>query len=79
MNIISVREMKAQWSEIEKKVKQGETFQVVNRGKPTVKIVPADPQKLLKWPDHLKTAIPAKGHTGEATVKTDRNRHCDLP
>ncbi len=71
---ISVREMKAHWAEIEKKIKQGETFKILNRGKPTAKIIPIMPEKILKWPDHLETAIPCKGKTGEETVIEDRER-----
>ncbi len=44
---INVRELKAHWSEIEKKLEHGETFQVLNRGKPTAKILPASPRQSI--------------------------------
>jgi len=72
MITVSVREMKIHWSEIENKVRQGMTFTVLNRGKPTAQIIPAEPRKILKWPDHLQTAISCKGKTGAETVKEDR-------
>lgn len=69
---ISVREMKAHWSEVEAQVRQGEIFEVVNRGKPTVRIVAAAPRRVLVWDDHLATAIPASGRSAEETVAADR-------
>lgn len=72
MKTVSVREMKANWSEIESQVANGQTFEVLNRGKPTVRIIPAVPRKVLKWDDHLASAVPANGSTGEATVRADR-------
>ncbi len=72
MKTISVREMKAHWATVEAQVRDGETFEVVNRGRPTVMIVPATPRKILKWDDHLATAIPAAGRSAEATVAADR-------
>jgi len=75
MKTVSVREMKANWAEIESQVANGQTFEVLNRGKPTVRIIPAQPRKVLKWDDHLGTAVPAKtakSHTGEETVRADR-------
>ena len=69
---ISVRELKAHWSEIEKKLEHGESFQVLNRGRPTARIIPTTPGKILAWPDHLATAIPNKGKTAERTVIDDR-------
>jgi prevent-host-death family protein len=72
MKTISVREMKAHWSEVEAQVRDGETFEVINRGRPTVRIIPAAPRRILLWEDHLATAIPASGHSAEATVATDR-------
>lgn len=65
--------MKAQWAEVEAQVRDGETFEVVNRGKPTVRIVPAKPRRVLKWDDHLATAAPAKGRSSEETVRADRD------
>ena len=72
MITISVRELKAHWSDIEKKLEHGETFQVQNRGKPTAKILPAEPKTILNWPDHLATAIPNKGRGAAETVIEDR-------
>jgi len=64
--------MKAHWAEVERQVHDGEIFEVLNRGKPTVRIVPAGPRRIVKWDDHLATAIAAAGKTGEETVKSDR-------
>ncbi len=72
MKTVSVREMKANWAEIERQVAQGETFEVLNRGKPSVRIIPAAPRKVLKWDDHLATAMPVSGKTGSETVNVDR-------
>jgi antitoxin (DNA-binding transcriptional repressor) of toxin-antitoxin stability system len=72
MKTISVREMKAHWSEVEAQVKKGESFEVLNRGCPTVRIVPTEPRRILKWDDHLATALPASGRSAEETVAADR-------
>lgn len=72
MKVISVREMKAHWAAVEEQVRNGETFEVVNRGRPTVRIVPASPRRILAWDDHLATAIPSTGRSAEATVAADR-------
>lgn len=72
MKIITVREMKAQWSEVEAQVRNGETFEVINRGRPTVQIIPAIPRRILTWDDHLATAILSTGHSAEETVAADR-------
>lgn len=72
MKTISVREMKARWAEVEAQVRDGETFEVINRGRPTVRIVPAEPRRILAWENHLDTAIPAAGRSAEETVATDR-------
>ena len=69
---VSVRELKAHWSNIEKKLEHGETFLVLNRGKPTAKIMPAEPKKILNWPDHLATAVPNRGKSAGETVIEDR-------
>lgn len=73
MKTITVREMKAHWAEVEAQVREGETFEVLNRGKPAARIVPATPRKVLKWDDHLATAIPSKGRSAEETVRADRD------
>ncbi len=72
MKTISVREMKARWSEVESQVRDGETFEVINRGRPTVRIVPAAPRRILVWEDHLATAISASGRSAEETIAADR-------
>lgn len=72
MITISVRELKAHWSNIEDKLEHGETFLVLNRGKPSAKILPADPKKILNWPDHLATAVPNRGKSGAETVLEER-------
>lgn len=66
--------MKANWAEIESQVAKGQVFEVLNRGKPTVHIIPAQPRKVLKWDDHLATAIAPNGRTGEETVRADRGK-----
>jgi prevent-host-death family protein len=72
MKTITVREMKAHWSEVEAQVREGETFEVINRGLPTVRIIPASPRRILTWDDHLATAIPASGRSADDTVAADR-------
>ena len=72
MKSMSVREMKAHWSEVEARVHAGETIEVLNRGRPSVRIVPAAPRRIDKWDDHLATAIPGTGKTAEQTVEADR-------
>ena len=72
MKTISDREMKPHWSEIEAQVRQGETFEILNRGRPTVHIIPASPRRILAWEDHLATAIPNAGRSADETVAADR-------
>ena len=72
MKTMGVREMKAHWSEVEAQVRAGETIVVLNRGKPSVRIVPAAPCKITQWDNHLATAITGSGRTAEETVATDR-------
>ena len=72
MKTISVREMKAHWAEVERQVRDGETFEVLNRGRPSVRIVPAQPRPVLVWDDHLATAIESPGRSGAETVDHDR-------
>jgi antitoxin (DNA-binding transcriptional repressor) of toxin-antitoxin stability system len=36
---ITVREMKAQWAAVEAQVRDGETFEILNRGRPAALIV----------------------------------------
>ena len=72
MKTITVREMKAHWSELEAQVRVGETFEVINRGRLTVRIVAAAPRRILVWDDHLATAIPPVGRSAEETAAADR-------
>ncbi len=72
MITISVRELKSHWSDVENKLEYGETFQVLNRGRPTAKILPVEPKQILNWPDHLATAVPNKGKSAAETVIEDR-------
>lgn len=72
MKTISVREMKARWAVVEEQVRNGETFEVLNRGKPAVMIVPAIPRKVVAWDQHLDTALVATGKSGQETVSEDR-------
>lgn len=72
MKSITVREMKAHWAAVESQVRDGETFEVLNRGKPTVRIVPAKPAPVLAWEDHLLTAAPGVGALTEDLVAEDR-------
>ncbi len=72
MKTITVREMKAHWSEVEKQVANGEIIEVLNHGKPRVRLVPADGRQQVVWDDHLATAIPNKGVSVTETVARDR-------
>ena len=72
MKTITVREMKAHWAEVESQVQAGEVFHVLNRGRPTVRIVAAQPLRVLKWDNHLATAVKGAGKSAEETVRADR-------
>ena len=72
MKTITVREMKAHWAKVEAQVRSGETFEVLNRGRASVRIVAAAPRRVLAWDDHLATAIPSAGRSAEATITADR-------
>lgn len=72
MKTISVRELKAHWAEVERQVRGGETFEVLNRGKPAAMIVPPRARAVVKWDDHLATAVTARGHSAEEAVRSDR-------
>jgi antitoxin (DNA-binding transcriptional repressor) of toxin-antitoxin stability system len=72
MKTITVREMKTHWAEVEAQVRNGETFEILNRGRPTARIIPAKPRPVPVWDDHLATAIPASGRSAEETVAADR-------
>lgn len=73
MKSITVREMKAHWAEVEAQVRDGETFEVLNRGKPAARILPAKPRAIVKWEDHLATAAKGKGRSAEALIRADRD------
>lgn len=64
--------MKAHWAAVEKQVSNGEIIQVLNRGKPTVCLIPAEGRKQVVWDDHLATALPGRGFSAEETVSRDR-------
>ena len=70
---MSVREMKANWSQVEKAVANGEIIEVLNRGTPTACITPAKGRKKVVWEDHLATAVEGKGRTAKETVAADRD------
>lgn len=72
MKPVAVREMKPRCSETKAEVRKGETIEVVHRSRPTVRIIPASPRRILAWEDHLGTAIPAAGRTAEETIAADR-------
>jgi antitoxin (DNA-binding transcriptional repressor) of toxin-antitoxin stability system len=73
MKTITVKEMKANWAQIESQVKAGETFEVLNRGKVAAHIVPAKPRQVLKWPDHLATAHKNTGKKGSDLIREQRD------
>lgn len=74
MKTISVRELKAQRASVEAQVRDGETFEVLNQGCPTVRLVPVAPGKVLRWDGHVATASPHCGKSAEKTVQADRTR-----
>lgn len=55
------------------RVKDGETFEVLNRGKPTARIVPAKGRPVLKWDNHLSTAVKSSGPSASDAVLKDRD------
>lgn len=73
MKMISVRDLKAHWAEVERQVRRGETFEVLNRGRPAAMIVPARPRPVLQWDDHVATAVANQGLSAEETVRRDRD------
>lgn len=74
MKTITVQEMKARWSEVEEQVRRGETFEIINNGRPTVRLIPVEPRRILKWDDHLATALSGAGRSSEETATIDRTR-----
>ncbi len=72
MKTISVRDMKAHWAQVEREVNNGEVFEILNRGRPAARIIPATPRRIVKWDNHLETAVPGKGRSAQETVQADR-------
>jgi antitoxin (DNA-binding transcriptional repressor) of toxin-antitoxin stability system len=75
MKTITVKDLKANWSQIEAQVKAGETFEVLNRGKVAAHIVPTTPRQVLRWPNHLATAHKTIGQKGSDIVREHPERH----
>lgn len=75
MKTVSVRELKAQWAKIERQVKAGETFEVLNRGKVAAHIVPAPPRPVLEWPDFKGAAWKNEGRSMSDIVLELRGSH----
>lgn len=73
MKTITVRDMKAHWAQVEAQLRDGEVFEVINRGRPTARIVQAQSRKVLKWDDHLATACRCGGTGALETVRADRD------
>ena len=72
MKTMSVREIKAQWPQVESRVLQGETVLVLNHGRPAARILPPGAREILEWEDHLASAIPNRGKTALETLSADR-------
>jgi prevent-host-death family protein len=73
MKTMSVREMKAHWAQVEREVANGEIIEILNRGTPTVRLIPASGRKRVVWDDHLATALPSSGRSVEETINHDRD------
>jgi len=69
---ISVRDLKAHWSDVERQIADGEELEVLNRGRPTARIIPPTPRPVVIWDDHLATALDSSGRSAEDTVSADR-------
>lgn len=72
METITVRDLKAHWADIERRTREGESFLVLNRGRPSARVLPAGPREVLRWDDHLKTAVESAGRPAEQIVREDR-------
>jgi prevent-host-death family protein len=70
---VTVKELKAQWAEIEARTRDGESFLVLNHGRPAARILPPEPQQVLVWDDHLATAAQGRSRTAQETVRHDRD------
>ncbi len=66
---IAVEEIVANWSDIEAKVKNGESFEILNRGQMAAHLVPATPRKVLVWPDHLREGVSNTSTSGSEFVE----------
>ena len=73
MKTISVRDLKAHWADVERQLSLGETFEVLNRGRPAALIIPPRAREVFRWDDHLASAADGRGHTAEETVREDRD------
>ncbi len=73
MKTISVRDLKAHWSQVEEQLRNGETFEVLNRGRPAALIVAPRPRQVVSWDDHLSTAALSRGKSVEEVVAADRD------
>jgi antitoxin (DNA-binding transcriptional repressor) of toxin-antitoxin stability system len=74
MKTITVKDLKANWAQIEAQVKAGESFEVLNRGKVAAHVVPPTPRHVLKWPDHMATAHENTGTKGSDIIREHRER-----
>jgi prevent-host-death family protein len=72
METITVRELKSHWAEIERRTREGESFLILNRGRPAARLLPVAPRPVLQWDDHLKTAADGRGLKSQEIVNTDR-------
>lgn len=73
MKTISIRELKAHWPEVERQIAEGETFEVLNRGRPAAMIVPPRARRVLLWDDHLASAAEGSGMASQEVVRADRD------
>lgn len=73
METITVRDLKAHWADIERRTREGESFLVLNRGRPSARVLPAGPREVLRWDDHLKTAVESAGRPAEQIIREDRD------
>jgi prevent-host-death family protein len=72
METITVRELKSQWAEIERRTREGESFLILNRGRPAARLLPVSPRAVLHWDDHLETAADGIGLKSQEIVRADR-------
>jgi len=60
---------------VERQVADGEEFEVLNRGRPTARIIPPTPRPVAIWDDHLAAALESIGRSAEDTVCADQEGH----